>query len=76
LLEHYCLLVFPKLDHQALLAELAADTGADATLPAFLAVSASNAKHDAVHNVDYVGVALQSTGFATSGNKACDTPRR
>jgi hypothetical protein len=69
-LEHYCLLLFPKLDHQALLAELAADTGANVALPAFLAVSASTAKHDAVHNVDYVEVALQSTGFATSGSKA------
>jgi hypothetical protein len=75
-LEHYCLLVLPKLDHQALLAELAADTGADANLPTFLAVSASTAKHDAVHDVDYVEVALQSAGFATSGSKAArhDTP--
>lgn len=70
-LEHYCLLVFPKLDHQALLAEIAADTGADSKLPAFLTALASSTKHDAAHNVDYVEVALQSTGFATSaGNKA------
>jgi hypothetical protein len=69
-LEHYCLLVFPKLDHQALLAEIAADTGADVHLPAFLTVSTSSAKHDVVHVVDYVEVGLQSTGFATSaGNK-------
>jgi hypothetical protein len=68
-LEHYCLLVLPKLDHQALLAEIAADTGANAILPAFLAVSASIAKYDAIHIVHYVEIALRSTGFVTSGSK-------
>ncbi len=69
-LEDYCVLVFPPSDHQVLLDQIAADIVADANLPAFLAVAASGADHDAVHDVDYVEVALQSTGFAASGAKA------
>jgi hypothetical protein len=66
-LEDYCLLVLPKADHETLLAQVAADTGTEVSLPNFLTVSSVTAKHDTVHDQDYVEVSLESTGFATTG---------
>jgi len=66
--EDYCVLVFPQSDHQALLAQIAADTNADPNLPAFLTVSGSDAKQDAIHDTAYIQVELQSSGFATGGS--------
>lgn len=69
-LEDYCLIVLPAADHQALVAQLAADTGADASLPRFLTVAATTQAIDTTRNLSYREAALQGSGFAASGGKA------
>jgi hypothetical protein len=70
-LADFCVLVFPKADNVAQLAQIASDTGSEVGLPALATVSASQTDVDASHGgVSYVEVSLQSIGFSANGAKA------
>lgn len=68
-LDDYCLVVLPRADHDAMLAELAADTTLQGALPAFLATSAPTLGHDAGQQADYAEFPLHGIGFADSSGK-------
>jgi hypothetical protein len=70
-LEDFCLLTFTKADHSTLLSQIAADTMAEPSLPAFVAVSGLQTKVDVTHGSQaFVEVSLQNIGFSTNGLKA------
>lgn len=70
-LDVYCVLAFTRTGHSTLLAEISADGGVQAVLPAFVTVSALQTKVDVTHGGQaYVEVSLQNIGFSTNGMKA------
>lgn len=69
-IEDYCVLVLPNSDHQALLAQIAADASVDPGLPAFIAADKPTAGEDPATHVRYLELALKAVGFSANGGTA------